>query len=98
MLSGVSVQNVHLRDAVPLASEAGFRVMSMLARAHKRSGMSNAEIRSRGIAMRGCHPRDLIEHALAIAKYLDQPRQLTPALLSEACASYFVEDRDIASA
>jgi hypothetical protein len=56
------------------------------------------EIRPRGIAMRGCHPRDLIEHALAIAKYLDQPRQLTPALLSEACASYFVEDRDIASA
>ena len=56
------------------------------------------EIRPRGIAMRGCHPRDLIEHALAIAKYLDQPRKLTPALLSEACASYFVEDRDIASA
>ena len=58
----------------------------------------SSEIRSRGIAMRGCHPRDLIEHALAIAKYLDQPRQLTPALLSEACASYFVEDREIESA
>ena len=56
------------------------------------------EIRTRGIAMRGCHPRDLIEHALAIAKYLDLPRVLTPALLSEACASYFVEDRDVASA
>ena len=56
------------------------------------------EIRPRGIPMRGCHPRDLIEHALAIAKYLDHPRHLTPALLSEACASYFVEDRDVASA
>src|SRR6185503_16273489 len=56
------------------------------------------EIRPRGIAMRGCHPRDLVEHALAIAKYLDLPRTLTPALLSEACASYFVEDRDVASA
>ena len=56
------------------------------------------EIRPRGINMRGCHPRDLIEHALAIAKYLDQPRQLTTSLLSEACASYFVEDRDVASA
>jgi predicted ATPase with chaperone activity len=55
------------------------------------------ELRPRNIALRGCHPRDLIEHALAIAKYLDQPRALTPALLSEACASYFVEDRDIAS-
>jgi len=56
------------------------------------------EIRPRNIAMRGCHPRDLVEHALAIAKYLDLPRVLTPALLSEACASYFVEDRDVASA
>ena len=53
------------------------------------------ELRPRSIPMRGCHPRDLIEHALAIAKYLDQPRELTPALLSEACASYFVEDRDV---
>jgi predicted ATPase with chaperone activity len=56
------------------------------------------ELRPRNIAMRGCQPRDLIEHSLAIAKYLDLPRTLTPALLSEACASYFVEDRDVASA
>ena len=56
------------------------------------------ELRPRNVAMRGCHPRDLVEHALAIAKYLDLPRVLTPALLSEACASYFVEDRDVASA
>ena len=56
------------------------------------------ELRPRGVAMRGCHPRDLVEHALAIARYLDLPRVLTPALLSEACASYFVEDRDIATA
>jgi hypothetical protein len=40
----------------------------------------------------------LIDHALAIAKYLDLPRALTPALLSEACASYFVGDQDVASA
>ena len=56
------------------------------------------ELRPRNVAMRGCHPRDLIEHSLAIAKYLDLPRALTPALLSEACASYFVEDRDIETA
>ena len=53
------------------------------------------ELTPRGIARRGCHPRDLIEHALAIAKYLDLPRVLTPELLSESCASYFVEDRDV---
>src|SRR5262249_47386654 len=35
----------------------------------------------RTIAPRGCHPRDLIRHALALAEYLDQPRALTPALL-----------------
>ena len=56
------------------------------------------ELRPRGIALRGCQPRDLIEHALAIAKYLDLPRVLTPALVSEACASYFVGDSDVASA
>jgi predicted ATPase with chaperone activity len=58
----------------------------------------NKELRPRGLRPRGCHPRDLIEHALAIAKYLGRPRALTPALLAESCASYFVEDRDIASA
>jgi predicted ATPase with chaperone activity len=56
------------------------------------------ELRRRQIPLRGCHPRDLIEHALAIAKYLDRPERLTPELISEACASYFVEDRDLATA
>jgi predicted ATPase with chaperone activity len=56
------------------------------------------ELRARGIALRGCQPRDLIEHALALANYLDLPRQLTPDLLSEACASCFVEDRDLTTA
>jgi predicted ATPase with chaperone activity len=56
------------------------------------------ELRPRGIPMRGCHPRDLIEHTLAIARYLDEPARLTPDLISEACASYFVEDRDLATA
>jgi hypothetical protein len=60
--------------------------------------MITRELRPRGVALRGCQPRDLIDHALAIAKYLDLPRALTPALLSEACASYFVGDQDVASA
>ncbi len=47
----------------------------------------------REIALRGCHPRDLIEHALALANYTAAPRQLTFELLEQACASYFLDDR-----
>lgn len=56
------------------------------------------ELRRRDVRLRACHPRDLIEHALSIAAYLDRPRVLTTDLLSEACATYFVEDRDLATA
>ncbi len=49
--------------------------------------------RRRGIALRGCHPRDLIEHALALTDYTGAPRALTPDLLVEACASYFLDDQ-----
>ena len=56
------------------------------------------ELERRGTRLRACHPRDLIEHALSIAAYLDQPRALTVDLLAEACATYFVEDRDLATA
>lgn len=53
----------------------------------------------RGIQMRGCHPRDLIEQALAHAAYTEQPRRLTPELLTSACEGYFVDDeRGLASA
>ena len=52
------------------------------------------EIRPRNIALRGCQPRDLIEHALALALYLEQPRELTFDLLSQACASYFIDERE----
>jgi hypothetical protein len=55
-------------------------------------------IEQRAVRLRACHPRDLIEHALSIAAYLDQPRRLTVDLLAEACATYFVEDRDLATA
>lgn len=48
----------------------------------------------RGIPIRGTHPRDLIDQALSLADYLSQPRQLTAALLRDACASYFVDERD----
>lgn len=48
------------------------------------------ELRPRGVELRGCQPRDLIDHALSIAAYREQPRELTAELLSEACASYFL--------
>ena len=51
----------------------------------------------RGVAPRGCHPRDLIDQALSLAEYLGQPRQLTSELLEAACASYFVEDQELAA-
>ena len=47
---------------------------------------------ARSIPFRGCHPRDLIRHALALAEYLDRPRALTPDLLDGACQGYFVHD------
>jgi hypothetical protein len=55
------------------------------------------EIRPRNIALRGCHPRDLIEQALALAVYLARPRQLTLELLSTACAGYFIDEREVAA-
>jgi predicted ATPase with chaperone activity len=47
----------------------------------------------RRIKLRGCQPRDLIDHALAAAEYAGQPRLLPLALLEAACDSYFVDDR-----
>ncbi len=50
--------------------------------------------RPRKIALRGCHPRDLIKQALSLASYLDRPPHLTPDLVDAACNSYFVDDRE----
>ena len=50
--------------------------------------------RPRQIALRGCHPRDLIDQALAQAAYVGEPRRLTADLLETACASYFVDDTE----
>jgi predicted ATPase with chaperone activity len=46
----------------------------------------------RHLPLRGCHPRDVIRHALSLAEYLDQPRSLTTELLDGACTGYFVRD------
>jgi predicted ATPase with chaperone activity len=49
-------------------------------------------LRPNNIQARGCHPRDLIDQALAYAAYTGRPRGLTADLLDEACASYFVDE------
>jgi predicted ATPase with chaperone activity len=50
--------------------------------------------RPRKIALRGCHPRDLIKQALSLASYLNRPGHITPDLIDAACSSYFVDDRE----
>jgi SpoVK/Ycf46/Vps4 family AAA+-type ATPase len=46
----------------------------------------------RKFPLRGCHPRDLIGHALAMAEYLGESRALTNDLIDAACAGYFVQE------
>ena len=57
-------------------------------------GLLSDFFRPRGIALRGCHPRDLIDQALSLAEYRGEPRRLTPELLQAACDGYFVEDEE----
>jgi predicted ATPase with chaperone activity len=52
------------------------------------------QLRPRNVQLRGCQPRDLIEHALSLADYLGRPRALTMDLLSAACDTYFVDDNE----
>ncbi len=43
------------------------------------------------IAPRGCHPRDLIDHLVDIAKYLETPPSLSQDLVERAGRSYFLD-------
>jgi predicted ATPase with chaperone activity len=52
------------------------------------------ELEPRRVQLRGCQPRDLIQHAMSLAEYTDQPRALTSELLAAACATYFLADED----
>jgi predicted ATPase with chaperone activity len=42
------------------------------------------------IEPRACQPRDLVNQALALADYLEQPRRVTLELMLAACRTYFV--------
>jgi predicted ATPase with chaperone activity len=50
------------------------------------------ELEPRHVQLRGCQPRDLIEHALSLGAYIDRPNELTADLLSAACATYFLDE------
>ena len=43
------------------------------------------------IAPRGCHPRDIIDHLVDIAKYLEIPPTLSQDLVERAGRSYFLD-------
>jgi hypothetical protein len=40
---------------------------------------------------RGCHPRDLVDQLVDIARYLNIPAVLSKDLIDRACEAYFVE-------
>ncbi len=46
----------------------------------------------RGLEMRACHPRDLIEHIVNLCRYRKKPVEVTPVLLDEACRTYFLDE------
>jgi predicted ATPase with chaperone activity len=46
--------------------------------------------RERNIPLRSCHPRDLMQHLVAAARFLAKPPELSPELVRLACETYFV--------
>jgi len=45
-----------------------------------------------GIEPRACHPRDILDHFIDIATFVQADRVLTPELLDRACRSYFLDE------
>jgi predicted ATPase with chaperone activity len=46
--------------------------------------------RRKGIDLRSCHPRDILEQVIDTARFLQRPPALDPDLIDMACHSYFV--------
>ena len=46
----------------------------------------------RGLEMRACHPRDVIEHLVNLCRYRRQPATITQRLMDEVCRTYFLDD------
>jgi hypothetical protein len=47
----------------------------------------------RGLEMRSCHPRDIVEQVVDICRYQNKPPVITRELLDQACRSYFLEEQ-----
>ncbi|MBA2305365.1 MAG: ATP-binding protein [Acidobacteria bacterium] len=48
----------------------------------------------RGLQMRACHPRDLVEQVVDICRYQHKTPVITRELLDMACGSYFLEETE----
>ena len=46
----------------------------------------------RGIHPRACHPRDILDHLVDIARFYEGTAMLDPDLVDRACRSYFLDD------
>ena len=46
----------------------------------------------RGLEMRACHPRDVIEHMVNLCRYRRQPATITQKLIDEVCRTYFLDE------
>ena len=49
-----------------------------------------AYYRKKGLELRSCHPRDILEQVIDTARFLQRPPALEPDLIDMACESYFV--------
>ena len=47
----------------------------------------------RGLDMRACHPRDLVEQVVDMCRYQNKPPHITRELLDHACRNYFLEEQ-----
>ena len=45
-----------------------------------------------GVEPRACHPRDILDHVMDIATFMQTPFDLTPELLDRACRAYFLDE------
>jgi hypothetical protein len=48
----------------------------------------------RGLQMRACHPRDLLDQVVDICRYQNREPVITRELIDAACGSYFIEESE----
>jgi SpoVK/Ycf46/Vps4 family AAA+-type ATPase len=41
--------------------------------------------------LRACHPRDLVEHVIDLARFNEEPPSLTQQALDHICRTYFID-------